>query len=51
MTGLSSGPTMTLADVQVTTRIHHIAGRTGDRTAWVTSRPWRAPPQTISAVG
>jgi hypothetical protein len=51
MTGLSSGPTMTLADVYATTRVHHIAGRTGDRTALVTTRPWRARPQSLSAVG
>jgi magnesium chelatase family protein len=29
----------------------HIAGLTGDRTAVVTTRPCRAPHQTISAVG
>jgi magnesium chelatase family protein len=34
-----------------TTRIHHVAGRTGDRTALVTTRPIRAPHHTIAAVG
>jgi magnesium chelatase family protein len=31
--------------------IHRVAGRTGDRTAWVTTRPCRAPHHTISEVG
>jgi magnesium chelatase family protein len=39
---------MTLAEAM---RIHRVAGLTGDRTAFVTSRPCRAPPYTISAVG
>jgi magnesium chelatase family protein len=42
---------MTLADALDTTRIHSVAGRTGDRTACVTTRPCRAPHHTISAVG
>jgi magnesium chelatase family protein len=44
-------PAMTLAEAIETTRIHRIAGRTGDRTALVTTRPFRAPHHTISAVG
>jgi magnesium chelatase family protein len=36
-------PAMTLAEAIETTRIHRIAGRTGDRTAVVTTRPLRAP--------
>jgi hypothetical protein len=43
-------PAMTLAEAIETTRIHHVAGLTGDRTALVTIRPCRAPPQTISVV-
>jgi magnesium chelatase family protein len=45
---------MTLAEAIETTRIHSIAGLTGltsDRTAVVTTRPFRAPHHTISAVG
>ena len=34
---------MALAKAIGTVRIHHIAGRTGDRTAWVTTHPFRAP--------
>jgi predicted ATPase with chaperone activity len=34
-----------------TTRIHRVAGRTGDRTALVTTRPCRTPHHTISEVG
>jgi magnesium chelatase family protein len=44
-------PAMTLAEAIETTRIHHVAGRTGDRTAWVTTRPCRAPHHTISDAG
>ncbi len=44
-------PAMTMADALETTRIHRVAGLTGDRTAWVTTRPCRAPHQTISDVG
>jgi magnesium chelatase family protein len=36
-------PTMTLPEALDTTRIHTIAGRTGDRTALVTTRPFRPP--------
>ena len=34
-----------------TTCIHRVAGLTGARTTLVTTRPCRAPHQTISAVG
>ena len=43
-------PAMTLAEAMETTRIHSVAGLTGDRTALVTTRPFRAPHQTISDV-
>jgi magnesium chelatase family protein len=36
-------PAMTLAETVETTRIHRVAGRTGGRTALVTTRPCRAP--------
>ena len=32
-------PAMTLAEAIETTRIHSVAGLTGDRTAWVTDYP------------
>jgi magnesium chelatase family protein len=44
-------PAMTLAEAIETTRIHSVAGLTGDRTALVTTRPFRAPHHTISDVG
>jgi magnesium chelatase family protein len=44
-------PAMTLAEALETTRIHRVSGLTGDRTALVTTRPCRAPHQTISDVG
>jgi magnesium chelatase family protein len=44
-------PAMTLAETIETTRIHRIAGLTGDRTALVTTRPFRAPHQTLSDAG
>jgi magnesium chelatase family protein len=44
-------PAMTLAEAIETTRIHRVAGLTGARTAWVTTRPFRAPHHTISDVG
>jgi magnesium chelatase family protein len=44
-------PAMTLPESIETTCIHSIAGLTGDRTALVTTRPCRAPHQTISDVG
>jgi predicted ATPase with chaperone activity len=40
-----------LADVLDTTRIHRVAGRTGARTAFVMTRPFRAPHHTISVAG
>src|SRR5262245_10773327 len=44
-------PAMTLAEAIETTRIHRVAGLTGDRTALVTTRPCRAPHHPISDVG
>jgi magnesium chelatase family protein len=41
-------PAMTLAEALETTRIHRVAGLTGDRTALVTTRPFRVPHHTIS---
>ena len=42
---------MTLAEALATTRIHSAAGLTGHRTALVTTRRCRVPPQTIADVG
>jgi magnesium chelatase family protein len=44
-------PGMSLAEALNTARIHRVAGRTGDCTALVTTRPFRAPHHTISDVG
>jgi magnesium chelatase family protein len=44
-------PARRLAEALETTRIHSVAGLTGDRTALVTARPFRAPHHTISDVG
>jgi magnesium chelatase family protein len=44
-------PAMTLAEALDTTCIHRVTGRTGARTAVVTTRPCRAPHHTISDVG
>jgi magnesium chelatase family protein len=44
-------PDMTLPEAIETTRIHSVAGLTGGRTAFVTTRPFRAPHHTISDVG
>jgi magnesium chelatase family protein len=47
-------PEMTLAEAIETTRMHRVAGLTGltgDRTAVVTTRPFRAPHHTISDAG
>jgi magnesium chelatase family protein len=44
-------PAMTLAEAIETIRIHRVAGLTGDRTALVTTRPFRAPHHTISDAG
>jgi magnesium chelatase family protein len=42
---------MTLPEALETTRMHRVAGLTGDRTALVTTRPFRAPHHPSSAVG
>jgi magnesium chelatase family protein len=42
---------MTLPEAMDTTRPPRVAGLTGDRTAWVTTRPCRAPHQTLSDAG
>jgi magnesium chelatase family protein len=44
-------PEMTLAEAIETTHMHSVAGLTGDRTAFVTIRPFRASHHTISDVG
>jgi magnesium chelatase family protein len=44
-------PAMTIAEAIEATRIYRVAGRTGDRTALVTSRPCCAPHHTISDAG
>jgi magnesium chelatase family protein len=44
-------PAMILPEDLDTTRMHRVAGLTGDRTALVTTRPFRAPHRTISAIG
>ncbi len=44
-------PAMRLAAALETPRIHRVAGLTGGRTAFLTTRPFRAPTHTISAVG
>jgi magnesium chelatase family protein len=44
-------PAMSLAEAVATTRIPRVAGRTGARTALVTTRPCRAPHHTIADVG
>ena len=44
-------PPMTLAEAIETTRIHSVAGLSGDRTALVTTRPFRAPHHPISDAG
>jgi magnesium chelatase family protein len=44
-------PAMRLADALETTRIHRVAGCTGARAAFVTTRLFRAPQHTISEVG
>jgi magnesium chelatase family protein len=43
-------PAMSLAEALETMGIHRVAGLTGDRTALVTTRPFRAPHHTISDV-
>jgi magnesium chelatase family protein len=44
-------PAMSLPEAIETTRIHRVAGLTGVRTAWVTTRPCRARHHPISDVG
>jgi magnesium chelatase family protein len=44
-------PAMTRAEAIATTPLHRVVGPTGGRTALLTTRPFRAPPQTISGVG
>jgi hypothetical protein len=44
-------PAMILTEAMEATRIHRVAGRTGDRTALLTTRPFRAPHHPISDVG
>jgi magnesium chelatase family protein len=44
-------PAMTLTEAIETTRIHSVAGLTGERTTLVTTRPFRAPHLTFSDVG
>jgi magnesium chelatase family protein len=44
-------PAMTLAEAIETTRIHRLAGLTGERAALVTTRPFRAPHHPISDAG
>jgi Magnesium chelatase, subunit ChlI len=44
-------PAMTLAEALETTRIHSVAGLTGDRIALVTTRPFRAPHHPTSGAG
>jgi magnesium chelatase family protein len=44
-------PAMSLAEAFETARIPRVTGRTGDRTALVTTRPFHAPHPTISDVG
>jgi len=44
-------PAMTLVEAIDTTRIHRVAGLTGDRAAFVTTWPFRAPHHPISAAG
>ncbi len=44
-------PDLTRAEAMETTRIHRVAGLTADRTALVTTQPFRARPHTIADVG
>jgi magnesium chelatase family protein len=44
-------PVMTMAEAIETTRIHRVAGLTGDRKTLVNTRLFRAPPHTISDAG
>ena len=49
--GRAGIPVMTLPEAMATTRIHSVAGLTGNRTALVTTRLLRAPHHTISDAG
>jgi magnesium chelatase family protein len=44
-------PEMILPGAIDITRMHSVAGLTGDRTAFVTTRSFRAPHHTIADVG
>jgi magnesium chelatase family protein len=44
-------PAMTRVEAIETSRIHRVAGLSGDRTALVTTRPFRAPHHTILDAG
>jgi magnesium chelatase family protein len=44
-------PAMALVEAIETIRIYSVAGLIGDRTAWVTTRPCRAPHHPISDAG
>jgi magnesium chelatase family protein len=44
-------PAMTLAEAIKAMPIPRVAGRTSGRTAWVTTRPFRAPHHTTSDAG
>jgi magnesium chelatase family protein len=44
-------PALPLAEAIETTRLHRVAGLTGERTALVTTRPCRAPHHPISDAG
>jgi magnesium chelatase family protein len=44
-------PDLTLPEAIETTRIRSVAGLTGDRAAFVTTPPFRAPHHTLSDVG
>jgi magnesium chelatase family protein len=44
-------PDLTLAEAIETTRIHRVAGLTGRHTAFITTRPFRAPHHPIADVG
>jgi magnesium chelatase family protein len=44
-------PAMTLAEAIETARIHRVAGLIGDRTALVTTRPFRAPYHALAHAG
>ncbi|WP_430817304.1 ATP-binding protein [Carboxylicivirga sp. RSCT41] len=43
-------PPLTLDEALETTKIHSVAGKTGNDTALITQRPFRSPHHTISEV-